>query len=228
MTSKPFLHPASCFFLLTGVVMFISWVGSICEWPGVRCLLDDEGLRWGLRSVGDVCVRHPVFSVVLVLFPGVGLWLHSGLGRSCLMLLRHSGGLSRKESRALASAAVAGGIYLCVLVLLVYGSWGVADSVVGTFKGSPLEEGIWGVLSLGAAIPSVAYGFASDAYFTDRDVVRGMAYLFVRKADFFVSLFFVSLFFSSLDYTGLAAYVGISSEVQDWICTGCCILAFFV
>lgn len=228
MTTKPFLHPASCFFLLTAAVAFVSWVGSICEWSGVRCLIDDEGLRWGLRAVGDVCVRHPALSATLALYPGAGLLLHSGLGKACLMLFGHSRMLSKKERRAMVSAAVSAGICLCVLALLVWGPWEVADSVVGTFKGSPLEEGIWVVLSLGAAVPSVVYGFVSDTYFTDRDIVRGMSYLFVRKADFFVSLFFVLLFFSSLDYTGLAAHAGVPSDVQGWLCDVCCVLVFFV
>ncbi len=228
MKSERFLHPATCFFLLTGLVTFVSWVGTVYEWPGVRSLLGDEGLRWSLRTWGRVYFRPPVLPVILVLSLGAGLWTDSGLGKACRLWFGRREMLSRKERRALTSAVVALAVYLCALLVLIGGPWDVSSSVVGTFRGSPLADGIWCVVSAGIAFPSVVYGFASDTYLTDRDVVAGMASLIVRKAGSFVTLFFVLLFFASLEYTGLAGYMGVPPEVMDWICVGCCLILWVV
>ena len=227
MKNRRFPHPAACFFLLTVLAAFTSWVGTVYEWAGVRSLLGDEGFRWTLRAVGGLYLHSPLLPAALVLFLGCGLWRHSGLGGACLAAFGKKRLLARKERRALASAGAVAGVYVCLVLLAAWGPWGAASSAVGTFRGSPLAEGLWCVLSLGIALPSVVYGFASDTYFTDRDVVDGMAWLFVRKADFFVTLFFVLLFFASIDYTGLAAYAGISSEALEWVCLGCCLLALW-
>lgn len=226
MKSRRFLHPSTCFFLLMGMVVFVSWVGSACGWPGVRSLLSSEGLRWALRASGKMYVQSPVLPVVMVLFLGAGLWIHSGLGKACMSVLSRGGSLSRKERRALTFSLLVSGLYVCGFALLVWGPWSVASSVVGTFRHSPLEDGFWCILSLGMALPSVAYGFASDTYVSDRDVVEGMSSLFVRKASSFVSLLFVLLFFASLEYTGLPASLGIPPGVVEWVGWGCSLLVF--
>ncbi len=229
MKNKRFPHPATCFFLLTGLVTFVSWVGSVYGWSGVRSLLGDEGLRWVLRTLGTVYLSPLVLPVILALFPGFGLWSDSGIGKACRsMVSGQRESLSRKERRALVLSAVTFGLYIGILLLLVWGPWGVASSVVGSFQGSPLADGFWWVVSFGIALPSVAYGIASDAYLSDRDVVRGMSAMFVRKSDYLVTLFFVLFFFASLDYTGLAMCAGLSSETLGWICGACCFLLLCV
>lgn len=226
MKSRHFPHPATCFFALTALAAFVSWMGSVYEWPGVRSLLGDEGLRWVLRTISAVYLHPPVLQVILILFLGLGLWQDSGLYKACKALCGRWGSLSRKEHRALVFSGIAFILYLGILLLLIFGPWGVACSVVGTFSGSPLADGFWCVLSLGIALPSIVYGVASDTYLNDRDVVRGMSGMFIRKSDCFVTLFFVLLFFSAMDYTGLIRYVGLTSGAWEWICWACCLILF--
>ena len=78
--------------------------------------------------------------------------------------------------------------------------------------------------SLGVALPSIVYGFASDSYLDDSDVVEGMAYLYKNWATYFVVLLFITLFFSSLEFSGLTDYAGLPDEVCRGAYLLCCVL----
>ena len=54
------VHPLTCFFLLTVMLLFISWIGSVYSWGEVQSLLSAEGLRWLLRSIADDYASSPV------------------------------------------------------------------------------------------------------------------------------------------------------------------------
>ena len=68
------------------------------------------------------------------------------------------------------------------------------------------------------------YGFASDSYLNDRDVVEGMAYLYKCRATYFVVLLFITLFFSSLEFSGLTDYAGLPDDVCRGAYLLCCLL----
>ena len=51
MKNKTFIHPAIVFFLLTLLVVFLSWVGNVYAWENVQSLFGAEGLRWLFRNV---------------------------------------------------------------------------------------------------------------------------------------------------------------------------------
>lgn len=218
------VHPLTCFFLLTVMLLFISWIGSVYSWGEVQSLLSAEGLRWLLRSIADDYASSPVLFPVVVLFFGCGLWVDSGLGKICRDLLSRRGRFSHRERHALWMAAIAGGIYLGICMLLAWEPGGIVRSAVGTLAGSPFMEGIWCIISLGIGLISVVYAYAVDFYRGDRDIIRGMSCLFIRHASYFVTLFFVVLFFSSLAYTRLAVCMGISSEVVEWLYLICSLL----
>lgn len=91
-------------------------------------------------------------------------------------------------------AAVTFLVYVGLCVLLAFGPWNTVRSAIGTLSDSPLADGFWGVCSLGVALPSIVYGFASDSYLDDSDVVEGMAYLYKNRATYFVVLLFITLF----------------------------------
>lgn len=224
MKNRFSLHPATCFLLLFLFTALLSWMGSIYEWEGVRSLLSDEGLRWLLRTLLDDYIFSPVFQAVVCLFFGVGLFLHSGLGGACRRLVGGTRKFSRKEKRALGLAAVTFVGYVGLCGLLVFGPWNVVRSAIGTFADSPLSDGLWGVCTLGIALPSIVYGFASDSYLNDRDVVEGMAYLYKCRATYFVVLLFITLFFSSLTFSGLPHYAGLPDEVCRGAYLLCCLL----
>ena len=75
MTNRPFLHPATIFFLLTLLVAFLSWVGSIYGWHDVQSLLSAEGLRWQLRNTVPGFLQAPFLGHLLILaFAYLGFW----------------------------------------------------------------------------------------------------------------------------------------------------------
>ena len=82
MKTRRFIHPATVFFLLTLLVVCVSWVGSIFAWEQVQNLLSAEGLRWMLRYAGDCFTRSSLVGAVLLLFLGGGLWVNSGQERT--------------------------------------------------------------------------------------------------------------------------------------------------
>ncbi|MBW9199179.1 AbgT transporter [Bacteroidales bacterium SW299] len=224
MNRKSLLHPATCFFLLTVLAAFMSWVGTVYEWEGVKSLFSGEGLRWMLHSAGKLYVCSEVVPVVLVLFLGCGLFFHSGLWKICLKFFRHKASVSHKERHALFVSVSFFLVYFCALAVLAWGPWNLVRSVSGTLSGSSFEEGIWCLISLGIGLASVVYGFSSDTYVSDRDIVRGMAFLFAQKASYFVTLYFVLLFFACLDYSGMARAAGVSDDVTEGLCWIVCIL----
>ena len=111
MTNRPFLHPATIFFLLTLLVAFLSWVGSIYGWHDVQSLLSAEGLRWQLRNAVLGFLQAPFLGHLLILAFGIGLWIHSGLGAFCFRLFMRHNRLSRKEKRAFGWSLAVGGVF---------------------------------------------------------------------------------------------------------------------
>ena len=108
MKNRRFPHPAACFFLLTVLAAFTSWVGTVYEWAGVRSLLGDEGFRWTLRAVGGLYLHSPLLPAALVLFLGAGPWRLRARLRAFMFASsswRH-GGLG--ERQAVRSARFAG------------------------------------------------------------------------------------------------------------------------
>lgn len=227
MMNKRFLHPATLFFLLTLLVALLSWVGSIYGWSGVQSLISAEGLRWKLRNVDDGLLAAPFFGDILLLSFGVGLCLHSGFWEAVRGGLTRGRKLSRKEKRSLGLSLTAGMVYVLGVLFLALEPWGVVRSITGELKNSPLAEGLSYLLSLGLGIVAIIYGYTVDLYRTDRDIVGGMSYSFVRFASYFVTLFFVVQFFTSLHYTGLDVFFGLSSGWYQVLYTLCCILPLF-
>ncbi len=228
MTNKRFLHPATLFFLLTLLVAFLSWTGNVYGWPGVQSLLSAEGLRWQLRDAVPGLLHAPLFGQLLVLAFGVGLWMHSGLG-ALLVRLFQNHVCTRKEKRALYWSTASILVCLSTVTALAWGPWGVVRSVTGSLKGSPLADGAAYLLSLTVGMAAMVYGYAIDYYRTDRDIVQGLSYGFVRFSDYFITLFFVVRFFTSLHYSGLDTFFGLSSDVFQVCYTVCAsgVLFFF-
>lgn len=56
-----------------------------------------------------------------------------------------------------------------------FSSWGILRGVNGGLIRSPFIMGILFLLSLGAAIMGMVYGFSSGRYRTDGDVIEGLA-----------------------------------------------------
>ena len=228
MTNRPFLHPATIFFLLTLFVAFLSWVGSIYGWHDVQSLLSAEGLRWQLRNAVPGFLQAPFLGHLLILAFGIGLWIHSGLGAFCFRLFMRHNRLSRKEKRAFGWSLAVGGVFLAGCIVLAWGPWSLVRSITGGLKHSPLADGCTYLVSLGLGIMALVYGYAVDYYHTDRDLVRGLSYAFVRFSEYFITLFFIVQFFSSFHYTGLDVFFGFSPAFFHGCYVICILLMLFL
>lgn len=223
--NKRILHPATVFFLLTLWVAVFSWVGSIYEWTDVRSLLSSEGFRWLLRSLNSNFVDNPFLGNLLIIFFGLGLWMHSGLWALLKRILIYRKKPSRKEQRALV-CSMSVGIFCCIVCCtLAWGPWGIVRSIRGTLSNSPFMDGFWCLVSTSMGLMSIVYAYSMDYYRRDKDIVDGMSYSFVRLGSYFVILFFASQFFACFHYTHLDIWAGISERVYNVSFLICCILS---
>lgn len=88
------LHPATMFFLLTLVVVFLSWIFNVYGLSvmhpqtgaiiSVENLLSAEGARWFLRHVVTNFTGFAPLGMVLVAMFGVGIAEHSGFIHACI------------------------------------------------------------------------------------------------------------------------------------------------
>lgn len=225
--NKKIIHPATFFFLLTLVVAFLSWIGTIYGWTGVKNLLNTEGLRWMLRNVVPGFLSAPLLGELMIAAFGVGLCLHSGWWRSCRLMMLCGRKLSKKEKRAWTLSVFIGILWLTACVLATFGPWNVVRSVTGGMENSPVARGFAFLLSAGLGMMAAVYGYAVDLYRSDRDVVNGMACCFRQLAGGFVTLFFVVQFFTSLHYTGFDGFFGLSPDAFDVIYSIFAILSWF-
>lgn len=87
-------HPATMFFLLTMIVVFLSWIFDIYglsvmlpqtgELIRVQSLLSPEGIRWLLRNAMTNFTGFAPLGMVIVAMFGVGVAQHSGFIDACI------------------------------------------------------------------------------------------------------------------------------------------------
>lgn len=228
MKSKSCFHPATFFFLLSVLLVFCSWIGSGYGWNGIQNLLSVDGVRWILRHAEENYMYSPMLAMACLMFFGLGLVLHSGLADGLHRLVSHERKLSRKQKRALILSGTFACFYIATCCVLVWGPWGIVRSVTGQFKGSPLEEGLLVVVSLGFGLSGIVYGFSVDNYRRDKDIYHGMACMFATFPEYFVCLFFIEQFFAALEYSGFLFFLGIPSVFEIIIYVISCISPIFL
>ena len=228
MKNKTYIHPATLFLLLSMCIVICSWIGSGYGWYGVQNLLSVDGVRWMLRDAQENFMTSSALTTACILFFGFGLVIHSGLGDALHRLFSSEKILSRKQKRALILSGLCACMYVTVCSILVWGPWGIVRSVTGLFKGSPLEDGILLVISLGIGLSGITYGFAVDNYRRDKDVYHGMSCLYVIFAEYFVCLFFIEQFFASLEYSGLIVFWEVPDEIVTLLYVISCIFPLFL
>lgn len=221
MKNRNIIHPATVFFLLWWLVAVISWVGSIYAWDGVKNIISTEALRWFLRYSEEKLMSSPALYIVIIFFMSVGLFVHSGLGNVLWRLVSNGRKLSGKEKKSLVAGALIAVVYFMAYALLAWGPWNVVRGVTGRYVDSPLHDGAFSLLSIGIGVTSIAYGYSADHYRNDKDVVKGMSYMFSRFPSYLVSLFFVLQFISAFEYSGLPVFLGMTRclfDITYWIC----------
>ena len=111
--------------------------------------------------------------------------------------------LSRREKRAMILSFIIGSAYLLLILWATFSSWGLLRSVNGGLIRSPFIVGILFLLSLGAGLMGMVYGFASGRYRTDTDVVEGLTRPMKLLGVYFVIAFFAAQMFACFEYTRL-------------------------
>lgn len=227
MKNKNIIHPATVFFLLWWFVAVLSWIGSVYAWDGIRNIISTEALRWFLRYTEEKLMSSPALYIVLLFFMSVGLFLHSGLGGLIWRMVRRERKMSGKEKKSLVAAVMIAVAYFMVYALLAWGPWNIVRGVTGRYVDSPLHDGALCILAIGIGVTSMVYGYSADHYRSDRDVVKGMSYMFSRFPSYLVSLFFVIQFMVAFEYSGFPVCFGMTECLVDityWIC---CLIPLF-
>lgn len=111
--------------------------------------------------------------------------------------------LSRKERRAIMVAISVAALYIALILWLTFSPYGILRGVNGGLMHSPFIAGILFLLSLGAGITGMAYGFSSGHYRKDNDVIEGLMQPVKLLGVYFVIAFFAAQMFACLEYSRL-------------------------
>ena len=171
-------------------------------------------------------VQTPALGIVMMLFLGFGITVHSGVWGTLGRIVKRGKPISRKEKRALILAGCILLVYIIMIICTTFAPWTMLRSVTGSLTNSPFQKGIYYLISFGVGLSGMAFGYASGRFRDDKDIIKGMSCLFSRFADYFVVLFFIVQFFSSLMYTNLVEWVGIDSYIVSYAFHICCYLPF--
>lgn len=106
-------------------------------------------------------------------------------------------------------AIVMGMLYAAIILWATFSSWGILRGVNGGLIRSPFIMGILFLLSLGAAIMGMVYGFSSGRYRSDNDVIEGLAQPMKLLGGYLVIAFFAAQMFACLEYSHLDKCVAI-------------------
>lgn len=117
--------------------------------------------------------------------------------------------LSRKERRALLVAVGVGVVYIVVILFATFSPWGFLRGITGGMTRSPFIAGALFLISFGAGLVGVVYGFTSGRYRSDVDVVKGMSQPLLLLASYFVVVFFAAQMFSCVEYSRLDEYLSV-------------------
>ncbi len=111
--------------------------------------------------------------------------------------------LSRKERRGVIFAIVTACIYVGIILWFALSPYGILRGVNGGLMHSPLIAGILFLLSFGAAITGMVYGFVSGRYHSDNNVAEGFTRPIQLLGEYFVIAFFAAQMFSCFEYSHL-------------------------
>lgn len=202
------------YLLLLLSVALGSWVCSVyvlSSSNGVAMvnMLDAAGVRWMVRHSMEYIAGAPFVEVLLVLLM-VGAVKRCGLG-DCLSLWsggRRMSALSKRQSYALYGALAVAVSLVAVVLLGVLPPGRNLLSVTGRFSGSPLAGGWLLLLCLLVCVPCLCYGWLSDTWRTERDMLDALSSEIARCSGYFVTLVVAALLVEAVQYTQLLALIG--------------------
>mgnify|MGYP000686018687 FL=1 len=186
-----FPHTATVFFLLTVAVALFSWIGSIYGLGKVQSLLSPEGIRWELRHAMGNFVQTPALGIVMMLFLGFGITVHSGVWGTLGRIVKREKPISRKEKRALILSGCILLVYIIMIICTTFAPWTMLRSVTGSLTNSPFQKGIYYLISFGVGLSGMAFGYASGRFRDDKDIIKVCPVSFLVLPYYFVVAFFL-------------------------------------
>lgn len=203
-------HPATWFLGGTWMVVLISWISDIYgvyilqpdtgEMVRIQSLLSSEGVRWWLRSMIDNFTRFTYPGQVIVASLGIGVALHAFAGYRS-----HS----HKKYRALMTAMLIAGIYISLTMFITFASGGILRGINGEISLLPHMDDLIFLFSLGMGLTGMAYGYASDRYRKDHNILEGLTYMMPFLGIYFVISFFASQLFACIEYTRIDKFLAL-------------------
>lgn len=213
MRNKLYIPTTSTiFFFLTIITILLSWIAGIYGKKGIQNLLSADSLRWELRNIIPNYINTPALGIVITLFLGFGLCLHSGLLQTLRNFILTKSSVTKKERRSLFLTSITLFIYILIFFVLTFSPLSVLRGITGTLENSAFSAGIYYIISFGAGLCGITYGFSTGAFRNDKDIIIGMTYLLKKFSVYFVSLFFIAQFFNFLLFSGIPQYMGIEEK----------------
>lgn len=205
--------------LLLGVAL-ASWVCSVyalssSDGVAVVNMLDAVGVRWMVRHSMEYIAGSPLVEVLLVLLM-IGAVKRCGV-RECLSLWfaeRRMSVLPKRQSYALYGALAVMVSLVAVVLLGVLPPGRNLLSVTGRFAGSPLAAGWLLLLCLLVCVPCLCYGWLSDTWHTERDMLNALGSEVARCSGYFVTLVVAALLVAAMQYTRLLTLVGWADSIS--------------
>lgn len=202
------------YLLLLLSVALGSWVCSVyalssADGVAVVNMLDAAGVRWMVRNSMECIAGAPFVEVLLVLLM-IGAVKQCGLVE-CFPLWggkRPMSALSKRQSYALYGTL---GIAVSLTAVVLFGILPPGRnllSVTGHFLGSPLASGWLFLLCLLVCVCCLCYGWLSDAWRSERDVLKALSSEVSRCSGYFVTLVVAAILVAALQYTQLLSMVG--------------------
>ena len=219
-------HLATVFFFLTLALAIVSWITSIYGNEGVESMLSPEGIRWLLRHIIPNYLHTPALGIVCTLFFGLGLAHHAGMLQAYKDWICKPQRLTRKQRHTLYTVSACFIAYALLLVSITIGPFTLLQSATGTLAHSPFVDGFVFLFTLGITLCAILYGYSTQRFHSDKDIINGMSSLYIRYSTYFITLFSIVLFFSSFSYTQLIQIMDIDTDVIHYLFQICCYLPF--
>ena len=202
------------YLLLIAILVVFSWVGSVyglvlSDGTMLPNLLSADSVRWFVRhSIGNIA-SAPIVEVLLVLMT-MSAVKQSGILKILSDLLREHtlGPLSRQQRYAL---HISVSVFVVCIILVGIGLVGPNAnllSVTGGIAGGPFAQGWLPLLCVCVSVPCIVYGWISDLWHTERDVLSGITAFISHYSGYFVTLIVASQLMATMQYLRLFELVG--------------------
>lgn len=200
--------------ILIVCVMLGSWIANLYEQP-VKSMLSAEGIRWMVAHVMTNVDESPWMGLFLVV-GGIGLLHSSGMFQSLVHYVHSFGqpfAFSRKKRQALILSLVFLCLYVALLWIVTFSRWQMLLGITGTLERSPFLRGAPFLLGLGLGLTGIIYGLCSGRFRRMSDCVDSMAAQLSSMLDYFIYLFGCVQLLGIFHYSGMDAWLGLSSPL---------------